>query len=539
MAQLYCYKMMKIKTPILILLILLCSSACDRGFESLNTDPANPSETTVDRLFAGYLSLTFWNYDYWANNAKNGWMIWTQQVSSTNNRGLSAFRQSDQGRDNMWSFLYKDIFQTYRAIEQEMNNQAPETQARSRYKMAAARILLYFYAAKVSDLYGDIPFTEAGLGLAADNPVLRPRFDSQESLYLALLEDLRSIDALYATEGPEQFDFQNTEDEIDIYYFNDWSKWRRFANSLRLRLAMRLTKVRPDLAEQHAKEILGNGLPLIESAADHAEWTKATPGYESVGLNDAHRFDEAQGIKSRASRRLWDQLANGVNDADIFDIRARIFYAKNAFNQWAPIPSSPQAQEEQNIQPDPLFDPDIPAQYSILTPRFMGGRNTRERHFLSSETAFLRAEAIWRGWVEGDARAAYEEGIRRSVDWYVRAWNEVAPSNVQLEMPSEEELQALLNGPKVQWDDARGLELILTQKWVDFMLDPLEAYSEWRRTGFPVLEEAISVTGAPMTPPRRFVFPQSEAIDNAANYQEAVSRMGGDEADGRVWWDGG
>lgn len=530
---------MKQKIHTLIILILLASPACDRGFESLNTDPANPSQTTVDRLFAGYLSLTFWNYDYWANNAKNGWMIWTQQISSTNNRGLSEFRQSDQGRDNMWSFLYQNIFQTYRAIEQEMNNQPAETQARSRYKMAAARILLYFYAAKVSDLYGDIPFSEAGLGLSADNPILRPKFDTQENIYLAMLENLRSIDALYATDDPEQFDFQNTEDEIDIYYFNDWDKWRRLANSLRLRLAMRLTEVRPGLAEQHAKEILGGALPLIESAADHAEWTKATPGYENIGLNDAHRFDEAQGIKSRASRRMWNQLSDGLDDADIFDIRARIFYSRNAFNQWAPIPSSPRTQEEENIQPDPLFDPDIPARYSILTPRFMGGRSTRERHFLSSETAFLRAEAIWRGWVEGDARAAYEEGIRRSVDWHVKAWNEVAPSNMQLALPTEEEIQALLNHPKVQWEEARGLELILAQKWVDFMLDPLEAYSEWRRTGFPALEETASANGAPMAPPQRFVFPQSEAIDNAANYQEAVSRMGGDEAAGRVWWDGG
>lgn len=530
---------MKLKIHILIVSLFLSSTACDRGFESLNTDPANPSETTVDRLFAGYLSLTFWNYDYWANNARNGWMIWTQQISSTNNRGLSEFRQSDQGRDNMWQFLYQDIFQTYRAIEQEMDGQAPETQARSRYKMAAARILLYFYAAKVSDLYGDIPFTEAGRGLSAENPILRPKFDSQESIYRAMLEDLRSIDALYAADDPGQFSFRNTEDEIDIYYFNDWLNWRRFANALRLRLAMRLSEVLPDLAEQHAREILDGGLPLIESAADHAEWTKATPGYENIGMNDAHRFDEAQGIKSRASRRMWDQLADGLSDADIFDIRARIFYSWNAFNQWAPIPSSPKAQEEQNINPDPLFDPDIPARYSILSPRFMGGRSTRERHFLSSETAFLRAEAIWRGWAAGDARAAYEEGIRRSVDWHVKAWNEVAQSNMQLAAPSEEDFQALLSHPKVQWQEPRGLELILTQKWVDFMLDPLEAYSEWRRTGFPVLEETVSAGGAPMAPPRRFVFPQSEAIDNAENYQEAVRRMGGDEADGRVWWDGG
>ncbi len=511
-------------------------AACDKGFEELNTDPVNPTETTIDRLFAGYLSQTFWNYNYWANNAKIGWMNWTQQITSTTNRGLSEYAQSDIGKDNMWQQLYTTVFQTYRVMESELAKQPSSVQEKSQYKHAAMRIILYFYVSKVTDLYGDIPFSEAAKGLA-DEPVLFPKYDTQEDIYRTILEDLKVINTLYAANDPEQLTFANTEDEIDIYYFNDWSKWQKYANSLRLRLAMRLSEVAPDLAQQHVSELLDGALPLIETPADHAEWTQQTPGYQSVGLNDAHVFDEAQGQRSRASQTMWDKLADGTNDSDIFDIRARVFFTKNGIGQWHPIPASPLTQEQEGIGLDPLFDPDIPAMYSILTPKFMGGRNTPERHFLSSETAFLKAEAYLRAWANGSAQTAYEEGIRRSITWYIDAWNSVNISSQQLDMPTETELTELFNHPKNAWNDAQGLELIMTQKWIDNMLDPLEAYSDWRRTGFPEIEPSFTASGQPIEPPVRYVYPQGETIDNAANYQNAVGNMGGDAADIKVWWD--
>ncbi len=520
----------------LIALFLLPFAACDKGFEDLNTDPSNPTETTVDRLFAGYLSQTFWNYDYWANNAKIGWMNWTQQITSTTNRGLSEYKQSDIGKDNMWIELYTKIFQTYRVMELELSKQAVAVQERSQYRQAAMKVILYFYVSKVSDLYGDIPFSEAALGLA-DEPILFPKYDTQESIYRSMLEDLEAINTLFENNDPEQLSFANTEDEIDIYFNNDWLKWQKYANSLRLRLAMRVSEVAPDLAQQHVSDILNNGLPIIETPADHAGWNQQMPGYENPGLNDAHIFDQAQGQRSRAAQTMWDKLADSNNDADIFDVRARVFFTRNGFGQWLPIPSSPLAQEQNNIDLDPLFDADIPALYSILTPKFMGGRNTPERHFLSSETAFLKAEAYWRGWAAGDAQAAYEEGIRRSITWYVDAWNSVNISSQQLTMPSEQDFTELFNHPKNAWNTAQGLELIMNQKWIDNMLDPLEAYSDWRRTGFPVLEASFTASGQAIEPPLRFVYPQSESIDNSTNYQAAAGNIGGDTPQTRVWWD--
>ena len=521
--------------PILFVVLFI---SCDRGFEEENIDPVNPTTTTVDRLFAGYLSLTFWQYDYWANHAKNGWMNWMQLVSSPNNRGLNNFQQSDLGRDHMWSFLYTDLFQTYRIMEQELAKQPAEIQAQSQYKVAAMKILLYFYVAKVSDLYGDIPFAEAGLGLDPDNAILRPEFNTQESIYLTILEELASIDSLFALDDPMQLTFDNPEDEIDIYYNNDWEKWRRFTNSLRLRLAMRISKARPTIAQEQVAAILGGSLPLIEEPAHNAVWNNDFLSYESVGLNDAHRFDEAQGIKTRASQRLWYQMAEDLDDASIFDLRAFIFYRKNGIGQWAPIPNSPLEQENQNTSPDPLFDPDAPALYSTISPDFMGGRRTPERHFIASETSFLRAEAILRGWASGDAEAEYKEGIKRSVEWYVDAWNSVVSTNQKLEPVTTEMLEAIYEAPVNKWDPSKGFELVITQKWVDFMLDPLEAYTEWRRTGFPELEETFTATGGPMTIPSRYVYPLGESIDNADNYQEAVARLSeGDSPNSKVWWD--
>ncbi|MCB0644334.1 MAG: SusD/RagB family nutrient-binding outer membrane lipoprotein [Phaeodactylibacter sp.] len=526
---------MKYLFPILLLILV---SSCDRGFEEANIDPVNPTTTTIDRLFAGYLSLCFWKYDYWANHAKNGWMNWMQLVSSPNNRGQSAWQQSDLSRDHLWSMLYTDIFQTYRIIEQLMESQPQEIQEQSQYKLAALKILLFFYTSKVTDLYGDIPFFEAGLGLDPEQPILRPYFDKQEQIYGYMLEELAAIEARFATEDPLQLDFANSENQIDVYFDNDWDKWRRFGNSLRLRLAMRISNIRPALAQQEVAAILGGGLPLIELPEQQAGWDIGLPGYESVGLNDAHRFDEAQGIKTRASQRLWYQLAADLDDASVFDIRAYIFYRKNGIGQWAPIPNSPLAQEQQNISPDPLFDPDAPALYSTISPAFMGGRRTPERHFNCSETAFLRAEAILRGWAPGDAENEYKEGIKRSVEWYVQAWNSVVTSNQKLDPVTDQVLENIYEAPVNQWDAGKGFELVMTQKWVDLMLDPLEAYSEWRRTGFPKLEETFTATGGVMSIPRRYVYPLGESIDNADHYQDAVSRLSaGDSPQSRVWWD--
>ncbi len=519
-----------------IYILALFIISCDRGFEELNTDPINPTETTVDRLFAGYLSQTFWNYDYWANNAKFNWMNWTQQITSTSNQGLSVYQQAETGKDNIWSFLYTNIFQTYRVMELELEKQSDLIQEKSQYKLAAMKIVLFSYVSKVTDLYGDIPFSEAARGLDEEQ-ILFPKYDSQESIYKSMLDELKDIHELFATNDETQLSFRNTEDEIDLYYNNDWTNWHAYANSLRLRLAMRLSEVDPSLARSHVEEILNNNLPLIESNTQHAEWNQNLSGYESVGLNDAHRFDEAQGQRSRASERMWSQLADGTDNASIFDIRANIFFSRNAFGQWAPIPSSPLSQVTQNIDIDILFDPDIPLNYSILTPKFMGGRKTTERHFLSSEISFLKAEAYWRGWANGDAQTAYEEGIRRSIEWYVDAWNDVNISTQQIEMPSEEEIAQLLNNPKNSWDEVNGLELIITQKWIDFMLDPLEAYSDYRRTGFPVLDISYNQNEVLMPVPNRFAYPQSESIDNQENYQSAVNQLGEDSPFTKVWWD--
>lgn len=521
--------------PVLLAVLLLFAS-CNR-LEELNIDPVNPTTTTIDRLFAGYLSLTFWGYDYWANHAKSGWMVWMQQISSTNNRGLQEFRQSELGRDYLWSFLYTDIFQTYRLMEQEIGLLSPELQAINQYRFGAMKILLFQYAAKVSDLYGAIPFSEAGRGLDLNNPIIRPKFDSQEAIYEEILAELTRIDSLYALQDPEQLTFQNPEDVIDLYYFNNWENWRRLCNSLRLRLAMRLSEVRPGYAEQQVRAVLDADLPLIETPEQHAVWDKNLSAYENRGLNDAHRFDEAQGIKSRASQRMWSQLASNTDDAGIFDPRARIFFSKNGFGQWAPIPSSPLLQEQENIQPDPLLDPDFPALYSILNPDFLGSRQTPERHFLSSEVAFLIAEAALRGWTNEDAEQWYYEGIRRSVNWYVSTWNTQVFGSEQIPTLSEEELQDIFDQPINAWDPDRGLELIITQKWIDFMLDPLEAYSDWRRTGYPELEPLQTASGATMLLPQRYVYPLSESIDNASNYQAAVAELpGGDQPSSEVWW---
>jgi len=151
-------------------------------------------------------------------------------------------------------------------------------------------------------------------------------------------------------------------------------------------------------------------------------------------------------------------------------------------------------------------------------------------YFSHSEAEFLRAEAIVKGWIAGDVKEAYENGIRaamRQLDLY--------PNVVPI---SEADIDDYLTENDIEFDSGDAIEQINTQKWVALLFDGFEAYANLRRSGYPDISPGLTDGESDGEIPRRLRYPLDERINNPENYNEAVSRLSdGDLIISRMWWD--
>jgi hypothetical protein len=346
---------------------------------------------------------------------------------------------------------------------------------------------------QVTDLWGDIPYSEA-LG-GRDNTV--PVYDSQQQVYTGLLNDLTEAVALLDDDG----DGFGTG---DILYGDDMEAWRRFANSLRMRLAMRLVNVDPATAQ--AEFVAAYNAGVFESNADNAalEWPGA-PYENPLYTNYLGRDDH--GI----SGTLVDTLAN------LTDPRLQL-YAEPAQigggyvghdNGWE--------------------DPPLPiGNYSRIGNFWRrDGASTPSMIMSYAEVLFLEAEAAQRGWIPGNVGALYVDAITANMNQY----DDYAPANA----PTDAEITAYLANPLIVYNPLRGLEQIHLQQWIAFFMNGGEAWSHWRRTDTPSLTPGPDLLLSRI--PVRFSYPTNEESYNLPNLDAAVARQGGGkDLVTPLWW---
>jgi len=151
-------------------------------------------------------------------------------------------------------------------------------------------------------------------------------------------------------------------------------------------------------------------------------------------------------------------------------------------------------------------------------------------YFSHAESEFLRAEAILKGWVSGDAEGAYNDGIRAAMQQL-----ELYPN---AEPITEFEIDNYLNERDIKFDLDDAIEQINTQKWVALLFDGFEAYANLRRSGYPDVSPGLSDGESDGEIPSRLRYPIVERVNNPTEYDEAVSRLeNGDVITSRVWWD--
>jgi hypothetical protein len=424
-----------------------------------------------------------------------------------------------------------------------------------------ARVMRVYAFSKMTDLYGDIPYSQAGRPSKYPYPV----YDSQESIYKSMLAELDSAQTNLGS-GSAKMGNQ------DLYYNGDAASWKKFANSLMLRLAMRLVKVDQTTAKKYAAKALANGLMTSNSdncKLAHSGGTTSNDSSEPFAKIHAHEDREFY---------LTDAFVNmlkGTNDPRI-SLIGTIAPSKDG-KQYTDIQSNTGGVWTSHDYGDMTFasQKGLPSGgYNIVeNSQYFVGKVDKAfndsaylanygRYYSSpnrctyadptgvtfivtyAQTEFLLAEAAYRGYISGSAKAYYDAGVKAAFEQYSQFPN--AGSAISVAFPNGADAAAAAYLAANPFDNSKALEQINTQYYINSFGDPYEVFSNWRRSGYPVLSPApmAKLDGECATAsdgysiPRRFRYPTSESQVNATNYGTAVSHMtNGDTFYSRVWWD--
>lgn len=376
------------------------------------------------------------------------------------------------------------------------------------------RSLIFGY---VTDVWGDVPFSEALKGDAADVNIV-PAYDPQSAIYDGLFADLGEAVTAIAGGGALSLG------AADPIYGGNALRWQRFGNSLRLRHAMRLANVDATRARAQIAAAIAAPGGLIASNADNARMV-----WPGDGVYDN---PWAANNRTRDDHRLSDRLMGQMLPFN--DPRVAIYAQPTLCSQTTPVPAGcatyagmPNALTASQAGNYSLTS-SRPGRVFYSTNRFcngctgLTGASFPDFVLTYAEVSFTLAEAAERGWIAGSAAAYYNQGITASMEqWGVNA----AAIAAYIAQPG------IVYTPGVA-----GLRQIATQKWIALYTDGVEAWAEWRRTCIPttVVPGPDAVIN---TVPRRYQYSTREHSVNSANLDAAVARQGADEFTTRMYWD--
>ncbi len=501
---------MNIKKIILISLTGFILSSCTEEFEEINTNPNNPVTTDINYIFnyvvkegAGeYGIVTNYNYTY-----VQRWIMQTAAVWG--NSTMPPYTLFDQYRiQNLWEYYYSNLLMNNEVLIRMTDN----VQDVNRHQVA--RIWKIFNFHRVTDLWGDVPYSEAWKLLEEyTEENIKPSYDTQESIY----EDILNVlgDAASGIDKTRGF-YTN-----DMIYDGDLDLWIKFANSLRLRLAVRSGN------QQVISEIIteDNLISSNDEAAtfryiESQDWWN--PYYE-VNIDSKNPTNpELTGTTTPKISELMMRQLKETEDPRL-TVYAQTVETDNTTYRGVPNLMNANRKENQAMGMGV-------ASTSYIGKYFVSDPALTKQLLSYAEVCFLRAEAAFRGWTSEDAQLWYEEGLRSSLEYY---------------SVEESEITDFIEN-KAAFDNS--LEQIIVQKWVSLYLNGWEAFAEYRRTGYPQLKkydlelDGIKIINFDWVDvprsyvPGRLPYPDDENDLNHKNFQEAVDRMGGDSYYQQVWW---
>ncbi|SMO55340.1 SusD/RagB family nutrient-binding outer membrane lipoprotein [Solitalea koreensis] len=509
-------KKLYVKIFTITAIIMGVITSCTKDFQSVNTDPTTvPADEVDPSLLLSNVELTYtgstdFSYETWRANLIYC-SVMMQQLSSVNGYWVGdKSRRNDAYLSAYWEKSYSEQVKpvvdlvTLTADKPEHNN-----------LHQVARIMKAMVFHRITDLYGDVPYSEAGLGYY--NQILTPKYDAQQAIYMDMLKELdEASQALVLTGGDVV--------KNDIIYNGNIVNWQKFANSLELRLAMRLVKADPATAQTYAAKAIGRG--IFDSETQDAKVFGDEAGDRLTKNRNAQVI--LQGYE-RSADRISQTFVNWFKSKN--DPRLAL-YAETSTGAPANassigMPNGYDLGGVKSIETAPGYPGTLDGyvQNATKTIQF----NSPTFFMTAAEAQLLAADAVQRGFVGGDANAYFKKGVNlaiRSFAYYGIAGTQAAADTytATLNLTPGAELQDI---NEQIWATCGGT------------YNFYESYANWRRTGFPALIPTVyptSVIGAVI--PRRFTYPIAEQSVNLANYNAAVAALpGGDVLTSRVWWD--
>jgi len=508
------YRMVKFG---LIFLVVVAFTSCTKDFDEINKNPnaIDISKDYPDKLLANAIEgIADQVFDVWLGHEIGS--CWVQHMAKVQYTDEDRYVPRNDVINMVWNGLYAGP-----AIESQRIYEMGQRLGNRNYQAVALVLKCYVFSV-LTDIYGDIPYKEA---LKVDS-TYTPNFDTQESIYLALNAKLKEANELFQVGGLKV--------EGDILFGGDINKWKRFANSLRLRLLMRMSN-RPEYLETIRNEIDGIisdpiTYPIIGDNTHNAALHYLGSYPNNHPLNETYKTRDDH----RVSKTLIDAMYN-PNNHDHPDWRI-VVYAETpqAGGYWIGLPNGMTSAKAAAYLGNGI------KRTSKLGEYFR--RADAPGMFMSrAEVCFLLAEARFRGLLTVGAYNAqdyYELGVRESYRQYASEIVENVPYYYDLGGISrtieDYSTDYLTNSGK--WEVGKELEKIYTQKWIAMFDQGLQAWFEWRRTGYPHLTPAVDGLNNGRIP-QRLRYPSDEYSRNGKNVNEAVTRQGTDDLNTRVWWD--
>ncbi len=487
---------------------LLLVSSCDtEELVNLNIDPNAANEIDPSYLLANsMLNVSGGRYENW-----RGVLIY----SSTMMQHMAALATYWSGDKYLYNAqysgaLFERAYPSYVKLLSAVLEQTKDDPEKGNV-YGIARIMWVVGMSRLTDMYGDIPYFESGRGFYDD--VYSPTYDAQADIYADMLMQLEQAPSTF---NPDLNDL-GTGGVQDVVFQGDLQKWEKFANSLMLRLAMRLTKVDPAMAQEYVTKAIAGG--LMESNADNAfiQHTDGPGGINRNGIGEVFLADNNQ--------RLSDTFITYLMDTN--DPRLQAFATTNDEDVYNGLPNGfdvTTIKEYENLPADSSVSLNT---YSTTNPDMV--TVSAPMYFQNyAEVELLLAEAALRGWNGGNAEEHYNNGVRAAME-YLSIYGESTTI-------SEEAItQYLAENP---FNQATAMEQIGEQYWVVTFLNDYETWANWRRTGYPELTPTDypgNITNGQI--PRRLRYFEGEYGNNGESVNSVLSRQGADEFTTRVWWD--
>ncbi|MGM9476127.1 SusD/RagB family nutrient-binding outer membrane lipoprotein [Pedobacter sp. GSP4] len=475
---------MKNKKLYILAILAIALSSCNKELDEVNINPNAPENAQPDYLLTGAIKNTA--DAYWSTaNTMNSSLLFVQHWAKVQYTEEDRFIFTNSSFTALWSTGYsKSIAGLNKIIE------LGDAQGNSNYKGVALTLRSWTFLL-LTDAYGDVPYSQAG----KIKEYITPAYDKQKDVYFGILNDLKLAQAALTPSGKSIGG--------DVIYGGNIARWKKFTNSLRLRIALRIADKEPEKAKQVIAEIQAEGSGYLVATADNTQLIyDASPQQNPVNAIFETRDDY------RISKTIVDKLF-ALNDP-----RLPVYASKTKTatpQQYIGVPNGSTNSEASALG---FATTSRPGEYFLLT--------KAPAVILSyAELLFDRAEAAARGFTTENAADLYKQAIRASFEQYGITGTVV---------------DTYINQTAVQYDAANYKKSIGEQKWLALFGQGLEAWAEQRRLDYPQLSASVN-TVLNGKIPVRFIYPGTEQSLNGQNYKNAVSSQGADLLTTKLWFD--